>query len=246
MPDPVILLHGAWQGAWVWDSLAPAMAAAGWAPVAPDLPGNGADGRAPGEVTFEDHIAHVQTLILAADTPVRLVAHSGAGVLATALAERHPDRIAGIVAICAMLLPSGVTFPEFSAPFVAADPAAQGIVPWLEQAPGGTRVPPEFARAIFYHDAPEDAAHAAAARLTVQGHAVRAPRVDWTPDRAGRVPVGYIRCGTDRSVLPAVQDGMCATRPLTRIIALPTGHAPMLADPEGLARATLDLLGAPV
>ena len=40
-------------------------------------------------------------------------------VLATALAERHPDRIAGIVAICAMLLPSGVTFPEFTAPFVA-------------------------------------------------------------------------------------------------------------------------------
>jgi hypothetical protein len=38
---------------------------------------------------------------------------------------------------------------------------------------------------------------------------------------------------------------MCATRPLTRVIPLPTGHAPMLADPAALARATLDLLGPP-
>lgn len=245
MRDLVILLHGAWQGSWVWDGLAPMLATAGWVTLAPDLPGNGADGRAPGDIAFEDHIAHVETLIDTADAPVHLIAHSGAGVLATALAERHPDSIAGIVAVCAMLLPPGTTFPEFTAPFVAANPAAQGIAPWLEQAPGGTRVPPDFAQTIFYHDAPDDAARAAAARLTVQGHAVRAPRVDWTHDRAGRVPTGYIRCGADRSVLPAVQDAMCATRPLTRIIALPTGHAPMLADPARLARATLDLLGQP-
>jgi pimeloyl-ACP methyl ester carboxylesterase len=245
MRDLVILLHGAWQGSWVWDSLGPALATAGWVTLAPDLPGNGADGSDPGAVTFDDHIGHVETLILSAESPVRLVAHSGAGVLATALAERHPDRIAGLVAICAMLLPSGVTFPEFTAPFAADNSAAQGIVPWLDEVPGGTRVPPDFARTIFYHDAPQDAAEAAAARLTVQGHAVRAPRVDWTADRAGRVPTGYIRCGADRSVLPAVQDAMCATRPLTRVIPLPTGHAPMLADPATLARATLDLLGSP-
>jgi len=244
MPDTVILLHGAWQGSWVWHGLAPALASAGWAPLTPDLPGNGADGRDPGAVTFDDHIAHVQTLILSSDAPVRLVAHSGAGVLATALAERCPERISGIVAICAMLLPSGVTFPEFSAPFVATDPAARGITPWLQDAPGGTRVPPDAARTIFYHDAPKDAALTAASRLTVQGHAVRAPRVTWTVGRAGRVPTGYIRCGADRSVLPAVQDAMCATRPIARTIALPTGHAPMLADPRRLAQATLDLLGA--
>jgi pimeloyl-ACP methyl ester carboxylesterase len=243
MPETVILLHGAWQGAWVWDGVAPALVAAGWAPVAPDLPGNGVDGRAPGKVTFEDHIAHVQSLILAADGPVRIVAHSGAGVLATAMAEAHPDRIAQVVFICGMMLPSGVTFPEFTAPFVAANPAANGIVPYLEAVPDGSRVPMEAALRIFYHDAPEDAARGAAARLTVQGTNVRAPRVVWTDARAGKVPRGYIRCGADRSVLPEVQDAMCAARPGARVIPLPTGHAPMLADPAALIAATLDLLG---
>jgi pimeloyl-ACP methyl ester carboxylesterase len=245
MPETVILLHGAWQGAWVWDGVAPALSAVGWAPVAPDLPGNGADGRAPGEVSFEDHIAHVQNIILAADGPVRIVAHSGAGVLATALAEDHPDRIAKVVYICGMMLPSGVTFPEFTAPFVAADPAANGIVPYLEAAPGGSRVPLDAAMRIFYHDAPADAARAAAARLTVQGHDVRAPRVTWSEARAGSVLRGYIRCGADRSVLPEVQDAMCAARPGARMAQLPTGHAPMLADLHALMGAISDLLGQP-
>jgi pimeloyl-ACP methyl ester carboxylesterase len=52
MPDPVILLHGAWQGASVWNGLTPVLSAAGWAPAAPELPGNGADGRDPGDITF--------------------------------------------------------------------------------------------------------------------------------------------------------------------------------------------------
>lgn len=239
----VILLHGAWQGAWVWEGVAPVLAAEGYAPVAPDLPGNGADGRAPGEVTFDDHIAHVSALVAGSDHPVRIVAHSGAGVLAAALAEAHPDRIAQIIHICGMMLPSGLTFPEFTAPFVAADPAANGIVPHLEAVPGGSLVPPDAAVSVFYHDAPPEAARAAAARLTVQGHDVRAPRVHWTPERAGRVPRGYIRCGADRSVLPAVQDAMCAATPGARVIRLATGHAPMLADLHSLNGALLDLMG---
>jgi len=40
-----LLLHGAWAGHWVWDGVSPMLAAAGYAVVAPDLPG-----RAPGSM----------------------------------------------------------------------------------------------------------------------------------------------------------------------------------------------------
>ena len=245
MPEPVLLLHGAWQGAWVWDAVAKMLAAEGWSPVAPDLPGNGADGRAPQDVTFADHLACVRAAVAGADGPVRVAAHSGAGVLATALAEELPGEVAQVVFVCGMMLPSGVTFPEFIAPFVAADPAACGIAAHLEDAPGGSRVPAEAAVSVFYHDTPPEAARAAAARLTVQGHAVRAPRVHWTQGRAGRVRRGYIRCGADRSVLPEIQDAMCAATPGARVLALATGHAPMLSDLPALTRALRDLLDRP-
>ena len=244
MPErgTVLLLHGAWQGAWVWASQIAALQSAGWVPRALDLPGNGVDGRAPGDVGFADHVAHARDWLLAADGPVRIVAHSGAGVLATQLAEDHPDRVAQVIHVAGMMLPSGVTFAEFIAPHVADDPAATGITAFLRDVPGGTEVPADAACRVFYHDCPPEAARAAAARLTPQGAAVRAPRVMHTAARAGSVPRGYVRCGADRSVVPPVQDAMCAAWPGAVVVRLDCGHAPMLAAPDALARTLCGLL----
>jgi len=41
------LIHGAWQGAWVWQKLTPLIEAAGHAAVAVDLPGDGHDDTPP-------------------------------------------------------------------------------------------------------------------------------------------------------------------------------------------------------
>ncbi len=243
MPERVVLLHGAWQGSWVWESQTGPLEAAGWRCDALDLPGNGVDGQAPEEVRWADHVAHAAAAVEAAPGPVRIVAHSGAGVLATALAEAMPERVAQVIYVCGMMLPSGVTFPEFVAPFVARDATAAGITAHLVRSDGRSAVPEAAAREIFYHDVGPGAARAAAARLTPQGAAVQAPRVNFTDARAGRVPRGYVRCGGDRSVVPAVQDAMCAARPGAGLRRLDCGHAPMLAAPGALAAALLDLLG---
>ncbi len=248
MPGPmpergsILLIHGAWQGAWVWQALVPELQAAGADPVALDLPGNGADGRDPAEVRFEDHVTHARAALLSADGPVQIVAHSGGGVLATQLAEDHPERVAQIVYVAGMMLPSGVTFPEFTAPLVATDPAYLGIAAHLEEAPGASVVPEAAAVEVFYHDVDPGLAAEAAQRLTPQGDGVRAPRVRWTEARAGSVPRAYLRCAGDRSVLPAVQDAMLAARPGARVVRLTCGHAPMLAAPDALRAALLDLL----
>lgn len=239
---PVMLLHGAWQGAWVWDSQIPALVAAGFDPIALDLPGNGADGRAPHAVDFADHVAHARAALLDASAPVQIVAHSGAGVLATQLAENHPDKVAQVIYVAGMMLPSGVTFPEMVAPFVETDATAIGIGAFLHMMSRGSSVPQDAAQQIFYHDCPPDAARTAAMRLTIQGEAVRAPRVFHTPRNAGRVPRAYIRCGADRSVVPAVQDAMCNAWPGARLRQLDCGHAPMLAAPDRLAQTLVGLL----
>ncbi|MBR3371348.1 MAG: alpha/beta hydrolase [Rhodobacteraceae bacterium] len=239
---PVLLLHGAWQGAWVWDSQLAPLLAAGLDPVALDLPGNGADGRAPDAVDFTDHVAHARAALLAASAPVHIVAHSGAGVLATQLAETHPDKVAQVIYVAGMMLPSGVTFPEMVEPFAALDPTAIGIGAFLHMGPGGSSVPQDAAISVFYHDCPPDAARTATTRLTIQGEAVRAPRVFHTAANAGRVARAYIRCGADRSVVPAVQDAMCAAWPGARLRRLECGHAPMLAAPDTLAQTLVGLL----
>src|SRR5581483_7678514 len=62
--DPAILIHGAWQGSWVWDRLIPLLArSAGIVPVAVDLPGNGKDGTRPADVSLDIYVSHVGSVL---------------------------------------------------------------------------------------------------------------------------------------------------------------------------------------
>ena len=240
-PKEIVLIHGAWQGAWVWDTVLPRLRAAGWSCHAVDLPGNGAGGRPMGRVTFDDHRAHIARAIEYCHRPVRLVAHSGGGVLASQAAEDLPDQVAQIVYVCGMMLPSGTTFPELLAPFAEADPAAIGIGAHLEAVEGGTRVPEAAALDIFYHDCPPEAARAAAARLMPWPEPVRAPRPRLT-GRFLRARRAYVECLADRSVVLPVQREMLARTPGAVTASLPSGHAPMLSMPDVLADTLLRCL----
>jgi pimeloyl-ACP methyl ester carboxylesterase len=42
-----ILIHGAWQGAWAWETIVPRLEALGHDAIAVDLPGNGHNPMAP-------------------------------------------------------------------------------------------------------------------------------------------------------------------------------------------------------
>jgi pimeloyl-ACP methyl ester carboxylesterase len=50
---PVVLVHGAFLGAWCWDEVIPRLAAAGHEVAAPDLPGHGADDTPLAEITHQ-------------------------------------------------------------------------------------------------------------------------------------------------------------------------------------------------
>jgi len=45
-----ILVHGAWQGAWAWDTIVARLEAAGHPAIAVDLPGDGHDNTPPQEI----------------------------------------------------------------------------------------------------------------------------------------------------------------------------------------------------
>ena len=70
------LIHGAWQGAWVWQKLTPLIEAAGHAAVAVDLPGDGHDDTPPQTVTTMLIAEKVAALIDQVDGPVIVLGHS--------------------------------------------------------------------------------------------------------------------------------------------------------------------------
>ncbi|GAB6968605.1 alpha/beta fold hydrolase [Komagataeibacter kakiaceti JCM 25156] len=234
--SPVILIHGAWQGSWVWQPFLSAWAQRTGIPAhAVDLPGNGADGAPARDATLAGYVAHVASVMDTLGQPVTLVAHSGGGVVASAVAERFPDRVRGIAYLAGMMLPDGVGFGQVVEKMLPDHPAASGINPYLNWPEPGvvSVVPPEAAVAIFLHDCPPDVAIAASRRLTPQGLGGLDLRARLTPERFGTVPRLYVEATEDRSVILPVQRRMQALVPGARVVSMPTGHAPQVADPHG-------------
>lgn len=233
-----ILVHGAWQGAWVWDAFAPRLAARGASVDAVDLPG------ARGErddASFEACIGALVERIDAAPAavPVVLVAHSGGAVVAAQAAERRAPRLAALVAVAGILPPSGSSLGEVIAGLVAEghDPQAlAGIRPHLRWSADGrsSRVPAQAAVDVFLHDCDPALARAAAARLVPQSEAVRAGVPLLTDAAFGSVPRIYIEALRDRSIVPVVQRRMQALTPGALSLAIDAGHAPHVSCPAAL------------
>lgn len=94
---PVLLAHGAFCGAWVWDRFAAPFRAAGHAVIAPDLPGHAAD--APVDATLglsmSDYAGALAAAAAALPAPPVVIGHSLGGLVAAMAAMRAP--VAGLV-----------------------------------------------------------------------------------------------------------------------------------------------------
>jgi pimeloyl-ACP methyl ester carboxylesterase len=244
--DPVVLIHGAWAGSWVWDRLLPFLDAAGLKSYAIDLPGNGSDTLDPALVVFENYLDHVYSKVGALAGPVSLVAHSGGGNVASAFAERWPSLVSRIVYVAGIMLPTGMSFVDVVEMAVPNHPDAVGVNPSTVYSPDGrvTHVPQAAAIDHFFNDCDADDAATAVRRLTPQGEGGRAIVMRTTADRFGRVPRLYVEALNDKSVILPVQRLMQNLSPGAQVATLPTGHAPQFSAPDKLAAAIIPFLTA--
>ena len=103
----MLLVHGAWHGAWCWQGITPRLEAAGVNVIAPDLPGHGTDSTPRNQVTLDAYADRVIAAISGRSDRITLVGHSMGGVVISAVAERVPERIARLVYACAFLPRNG-------------------------------------------------------------------------------------------------------------------------------------------
>ena len=88
--EPVVLVHGVTSSARTWWRVGPALAAAGYRVLAPDLPGHGLTGSWRGQQRFRDNAAGLAALLREAlpdrkPNDVRVVGHSWGGMTVAAL-----------------------------------------------------------------------------------------------------------------------------------------------------------------
>ena len=227
----IILVHGAWHGAWCWNQLIPLLQQAGHQVVAPDLPGHGNDTTPRNKISLKRYVASLETLLLSDDQPAVLIGHSMGGVVISQLAERHPEQIEKLIFVCGFLLNNGETVAIKN----GSKPALLGEHMRISEDGLSVTINPEAIEKIFYHDCDPAEAASAKARLTPQAAAPINSAVQLTADNFGKVPRDAIVCLQDRAIHPDLQremyrDGNCA-----ELFELDSGHSPFLSMPGQLA-----------
>jgi pimeloyl-ACP methyl ester carboxylesterase len=234
---PILLIHGAWHGAWCWDRLIPALAARGRKSVAIDLPGGGGDPTPLAEVTLELYVKRVVETLERLDEPAILLGHSMGGLSITAAAEAAPERIAKLVYLCAFLPRDGDSMLGLARQSDLNEVAMKTIV---SDDGLSITVVDETIKPAFYADCSDQDVAFAKARLRPLALQPGGVPVHITPERFGRVPRVYIECTEDRAIPIARQRAMAAASAPIEVHTLETSHSPFFSAPDALA----DLLAA--
>lgn len=231
----IVLVHGAWGGAWVWQRVLAPLRAAGSAVHAVTLTGCGdrVHLRTPG-IDLSVHVQDVLGLIEAEELDdVLLVGHSYAGIVITAAAARlqreQPGRLAGLVYVDAQLPLPGESWSSLHDAGVRAQREAQA------RAHGGALPPPD----------PEVFGLAGADRAWLLRRSVPHPfgayhdPVDYDAALPAALPRTYVACTAPVFPTAAPHHARVRTLPGWRVVEMATGHFPMVTEPQALVDVVL-------
>jgi pimeloyl-ACP methyl ester carboxylesterase len=233
---PVVLVHGAFHGAWCWAGLQAELDRRGVPSFAVDLPGHGVS-LDPLTDLHGDAQSVSRVLERLGGDEVVLVGHSyGGAVISQA---DLGGRVSRLVYLAALVPDVGEDPAALMAtlPRPVREPAAAGgddrqVRTLFVRQPDGTIGPdPDLGPPVFYNTCEPPSVAAAVARLCPQRAATfkqPATRANW---RA--VPSTFVRCLRDRAVPLAAQDQMaerCAD-----VLSIDTDHSPFLCAPGELA-----------
>jgi len=197
-PATVVLVHGAWHGAWCWAALQHALDDRGIPSLAIDLPGHGASTLPLGDLHGDAQ--HVGEVLDRIGGPVVLVGHSYGGAVITEAAAGRDD-VVHLVYLAAFVPEVG----ESVIGMLRSMPEARTLLdaavrPGPE---GATVLDPAAAAQALYADCAPGAVSAALDRLSPQPIASVTQPV--AASAIGQIQSTYVECLRDRAVDPSHQ-----------------------------------------
>jgi pimeloyl-ACP methyl ester carboxylesterase len=216
----VVLVHGAWHGAWCWDGVVAELKQLGVASTAVELPLTG----------LAADVEAAKAAVEAAGPGSVVVGHSYGGSVISLAAAGVPG-IERLIYVAAFLTEND------------ADTLAM-ITPELGQAVRATEdgyitIDPAAAAGIFYGDTDPAVAAEMVVRLRPLTLDLAAP-AEVEPAWKS-VPATFVVCGRDHAIRPDAQREM-AKRAET-VLEWPTDHSPFLTRPAAVAELAAGYLG---
>ena len=219
MSEPIktiVLVHGAFADGSSWAKVIPLLTAKGFRAVAVQNPLS----------SLADDVTATHRAIDMQAGPVLLAGHSWGGAVITE-AGNHP-KVAGLVFVAAGAPDGGQSFQDWWADYPPA-PGAAHIQPYGKDY---AALSPEGVRRRFVPDLPAEEAEVVWA---TQGPIAARCFNDKVSEAAWRTkPSWYLVAEHDETIPPAVERDSAARMKATTL-TLPSGHVPMLSQPEAVA-----------
>ena len=233
----LVLIHGAWHGAWCWRRVLPGLRAAGHEAHAVTLTGVGERAHLlRPDLRLRDHIADVLGLIDAEELGVDLVlvGHSYGGLVMTGVADALLAR--GLKPRHLVYVDAVTPHPGESWSSQHAPETVRARLEAAAQRPDGAMPPPDAA--VFGLDgADRDWVNR---RQTPQPAGVYQDRLDFDAARIATLPRTFIDCTAPALPTIAVMRERVRREPGWQVVELATGHDPMISAPEALVALLLD------
>jgi pimeloyl-ACP methyl ester carboxylesterase len=237
MPRTIVLVHGAWHGAWCWAPLQAMLDAAGVPSLALDLPGHSTSREPLGDLYGDG--AAVGRLLDTVAGDVVLVGHSYGGAVISEAAVARTKNVAHLVYVAAFCLEVDESVLGFSRGQPDQDYALATALVFAEDGTTVT-VEPSRAREVFYGDCTDDQAATAIVRLGAQ------PLATFTqPQRSAPwkvLPSTYVLSERDNAV-PASHQEVMAPR-CGNLVRLDSDHSPFMSHTAQLGTLLASLAWA--
>jgi pimeloyl-ACP methyl ester carboxylesterase len=224
----VVLVHGAWHGAWCWSALQADLDQRGIASLAIDLPGHGVSTEPLGDLHGD--AAAVAAVVDRLHTDVVLVGHSyGGGVIS--MAGALSPKVRHLVYLAAYVLDVGdsVSRVGILSDVAPVPPTLLGAA--IGRGDGVLTLDTALAVPALYGDCPPQVVNAAVVRWSPQPIASFVQPADQAAWHT--VPSTYVVCTGDRAVAPNHQRLMAARCGVVEELA--TDHSPFVSAPSATA-----------
>ncbi|MEP7110652.1 MAG: alpha/beta fold hydrolase [Ferruginibacter sp.] len=234
-----VLVHGAWQAAWVWQDVKAQLESKGQKVIVVELPAHGADTTSPLNVSIDIYSEKVIAAVNKIKGKIILVGHSMGGVVITAVAEKIPAKIEKLVYIGAFLSANGQSLTD-----LALTDAQSHLGPSLIPVNGGLTLDiiPDSIINIFCQDGSAQTKQLVLSKFKPEPGIPFQNKVTVTAGAFGTVDKYYIKTLQDHAVGPDLQSRMIAAAGITKVYPIESGHCPFLSMPDKVTGILLTII----